>query len=63
MRLNVEVDENIIAEAKRRVGLLSDAAVIEEALLTLIKLQKQREALRLRGKFTFVDEPEETTAS
>jgi Arc/MetJ family transcription regulator len=63
MRLNVEVDESIIAEAKRRAGLLSDAAVIEEALLTLIKLQKQREALRLRGKFTFVEEPEETPAS
>jgi len=50
MRTNVEIDDELMAEALESTGLNTKKAVIEEALRTLIRLKKQGQVRSLRGK-------------
>ena len=50
MRTIIELDDALLAEAMRRTGLKTKRAVVEEALRTLVRLKRQEEIRRLRGK-------------
>jgi len=50
MRTNIEIDEKLMNDALEASGLKTKKAVVEQALKTLIKLKKQEEIKRFRGK-------------
>jgi Arc/MetJ family transcription regulator len=50
MRTNVVIDDELMAEALESTGLNTKKAVIEEALRTLVRLNKQGQVRSLRGK-------------
>ena len=50
MRTNIEIDDNLMAEAMRCSGLPTKKATVEEALRRLIRFKRQLEALEdMRG--------------
>jgi Arc/MetJ family transcription regulator len=49
MRTNIDIDDNLLAEAMRLTEMKTKKAVVEEALRRLIQLQRQTEIRRLRG--------------
>lgn len=49
MRTNVEIDDELMAEALRRTGLKTKKAVIDEALRRLVQLERQKDIRELRG--------------
>ncbi len=50
MRTNIVIDDNLMAEALKATGLQTKKEVVEEGLLTLIRLKKQEDIRSLRGK-------------
>jgi len=50
MRTNIEIDDKLMNDAFEASGLTTKKAVVEQALKTLIKLKKQEEIKRFRGK-------------
>ncbi|HMB38580.1 MAG TPA: type II toxin-antitoxin system VapB family antitoxin [Wenzhouxiangellaceae bacterium] len=50
MRTNIEIDDSLMNDALEASGLKTKKAVVEQALKTLIKLKKQEEIKRFRGK-------------
>lgn len=45
MRTNIEIDEELLAQAMRATGLPTKRATVEEGLRLLVRLRKQVEAL------------------
>jgi Arc/MetJ family transcription regulator len=50
MRTNIEIDDDLMAEAKKISGNKTKKEIVEEGLKTLIRLGKQAEIRNLRGK-------------
>ena len=50
MRINVEVDENLLAKAMRLTGINTYRKTLDEALAALTQLYEQGEVRGLRGK-------------
>jgi len=50
MRTNIVIDDKLMRDALRATGLNSKRAAVEAALRTLVRLSKQGEIRRLRGK-------------
>jgi Arc/MetJ family transcription regulator len=50
VRTNISIDQELVKEAQKLTELKTTAAVIDEALRTLIRLKKQQSILSLRGK-------------
>lgn len=51
MRINVVIDDELMAEALKSTGLSTKRAVIEEGLRTLVRLRQHRQVRPLRGKY------------
>ncbi len=49
MRTNVVLDDDLVTEAMRLTGVNTKREVIDRALRTLIRLERQRAVLGLRG--------------
>ncbi len=49
MRTNIEIDDELMAEAMRSTGLSTKKAVVDLALQTLIRLKAQGRIKELRG--------------
>jgi len=50
MRTNIEIDDELLAQAMAATGLATKRATVEEALRTLVRIRGQLEALReLKG--------------
>jgi Arc/MetJ family transcription regulator len=50
MRTNIEIDDQLIAEAMAANGQFTKRATVEEALRTVVRLHREREAVeRLAG--------------
>ena len=49
MRTNIDIDDELMAEAMRRSGLKTKKAVVEEALRTLIDVKRELDIRDLRG--------------
>jgi Arc/MetJ family transcription regulator len=49
MRTNIEIDDALMAEAMRLTGQRTKKATVEEALRRVVRLEKQKGILELRG--------------
>ncbi|HET6182002.1 MAG TPA: type II toxin-antitoxin system VapB family antitoxin [Acetobacteraceae bacterium] len=50
MRTNIDIDDQLLAEAQAVTGLPTKKAVVEEALRRIVKIDRQRKALKaMRG--------------
>jgi Arc/MetJ family transcription regulator len=50
MRTNIEIDDKLMREALRATGLKTKRETVELGLQTLVRLNRQAEIRRLRGK-------------
>jgi Arc/MetJ family transcription regulator len=60
MRMNIAIDDDLIARALEATGLKSKREVVEEGLRTLIRLHGQRDSLGLAGKVRWSGDLNET---
>ncbi len=50
MRTNIEIDDKLIEEARRITGLSTKKAIVERALVELVRREREREVLKYFGK-------------
>ena len=50
MRTNIVIDDKLMRDTLRATGLKTKRAAVEEALRTLLRLKRQAEIHRFRGK-------------
>jgi len=50
MRTNIVIDDRLMRETLRATGLKTKREAVEEGLRTLLRLSRQSELRRLRGK-------------
>jgi Arc/MetJ family transcription regulator len=50
MRTNIVIDDNLMAEAMRVTGIKTKREVVDTALRTLVRLERQRSVLELEGR-------------
>ena len=50
MRTNIVIDDKLMRDTLRATGLKTKREAVEEGLRTLLRLRKQAEIRRLRGK-------------
>lgn len=50
MRTNIEIDDKLLNDAIKWTGLKSKKATVNHALEELVKLEKRKKLLSLRGK-------------
>jgi Arc/MetJ family transcription regulator len=55
MRTNIELDDELIEEARRLTGIGTKRALVEEALRVLISSRRRRSLLELQGKIAFAE--------
>ena len=53
MRTNIEIDDKLMQEALRASGLKTKRETVELGLRTLVRLSKQAELRRFRGKWNW----------
>ncbi|QYZ66191.1 MAG: transcription regulator of the Arc/MetJ class [Gammaproteobacteria bacterium (ex Lamellibrachia satsuma)] len=53
MRTNIVIDDDLMANALKMTGLRTKREAVELGLKTLIKLKKQENIRRFRGKLTW----------
>ena len=51
MRINIEIDDELIAEALKVSGFATKKQTVEEALRLLIRLRRQKEVNQAFGKY------------
>lgn len=54
MRTNIEIDESLVDEAQHLSGLKTKRAVVDAALRMFVRVQRQKEVLKLAGKVEWV---------
>ena len=62
MRTNIEIDDNLMADALKATGLSTKKEAVELGLKALIKLNKQASIRALRGKLKWEGNLEDTRA-
>jgi Arc/MetJ family transcription regulator len=50
MRTNIEIDDKLLAQALKLTGHKTKRAVVEAGLQMLVRIKRQEEILKLRGK-------------
>lgn len=55
MRTNIELDDDLVEEARRLTGITTKRALVEEALKVLIASRRRRSLLDLKGKISFAE--------
>src|SRR5712672_1720352 len=53
MRTNIVIDDKLMRDTLRATGLKTKREAVEEALRTLLRLRRQAEIRRLRGKLNW----------
>jgi Arc/MetJ family transcription regulator len=51
--MNIEIDDRLMRDTLRATGLKTKREVVEEGLRTLLRLKKQGEIRRYRGKLAW----------
>jgi len=54
MRTNIDIDDDLIAEAMTAAGVKTKREAVEAGLRTLVRLDRQQGIRRLRGKINWV---------
>jgi Arc/MetJ family transcription regulator len=62
MRTNIVIDDKLMNDTLRATGLKTKREAVELGLRTLLRLQKQQEIRRLRGKLDWQGDLEEMRA-
>jgi Arc/MetJ family transcription regulator len=55
MRTNIDLDDELVEEARRLSGIATKKALVEEALRVLIASRRRRSLLDLEGQILFAD--------
>jgi len=55
MRTNIDLDDDLVQEARRLTGIATKKALVEEALRVLIASRRRRSLLDLEGRVSFAD--------
>ena len=55
MRTNIDLDDQLVEEARELTGITTKKALVEEALRVLIASRRRRSLLDLEGKISFAD--------
>ena len=63
MRTNIVIDDTLIAEAMRLTRIKTKRAVVDMALRTLIRLERQRAVLDLEGRIAWEGDLNQTRES
>ena len=53
MKTEIEIDDQLLDDARKLAGLKSNKDIVELALKTLVRLKKQESIRRLRGQLTW----------
>lgn len=53
MRTNIVIEDKLMYQAMKLSGIKTKRAVVEEALLRLIKMEQKKELLKMAGKIEF----------
>jgi Arc/MetJ family transcription regulator len=53
MRTNIVIDDELMAEAMEATGIKTKREVVELGLKTLLRLRRQQEVRRFRGKLAW----------
>jgi Arc/MetJ family transcription regulator len=53
MRTNIDLDQQLVAEAQRLTGIATKREVVHEALRVLIEVRRRRDLSDLAGKIRF----------
>jgi len=54
MRTNIDIDDDLIAEAMTAAGVKTKREAVEAGLRTLVRLDRQQGIRRLRGKINWI---------
>lgn len=63
MRTNIDIDDDLMAEALRRSGAPTKRAAVEEGLRLLIQTRRQAALRRLRGKVRWEGDLDQSRAT
>ena len=63
MRTNIDIDDKLLAQAKRIAGTKTKKDTVEYALRELIRRRQRRKMLELRGNFEWIGDLEEMRRS
>ncbi|MFW6198203.1 MAG: type II toxin-antitoxin system VapB family antitoxin [Acidobacteriota bacterium] len=55
MRTNIDLDDDLVAEAQRLTGIETKRGVVHEALRVLVELKRRRSLTELAGKIRFAE--------
>jgi len=55
VRTNIELDDELVDEARQLTGIATKRALVEEALRALIAARRRRSLLDLEGKIAFAE--------
>ena len=58
MRTNIEIDDELMAEAMAALGAKTKRETVEEALKRIVQISRQAEIRKFRGKFTWTGDLE-----
>jgi Arc/MetJ family transcription regulator len=53
MRTNIDLDDQLLAEARRLTGIKTKRELVHEALRVLVENRRRKSLLDLRGKIQF----------
>ncbi|MDZ7713564.1 MAG: type II toxin-antitoxin system VapB family antitoxin [Rhodovibrio sp.] len=54
MRTNIEIDDELMAEAQALSGAKTKRETVQEALRLLVQIRRQAEILRLENRFQWI---------
>jgi len=63
MRTNIDIDDDLLAEAQRIAGTTTKRATVEVALTELVARERRRRALGLRGTVDWTGDLDESRRS
>ena len=63
MRTNVVLDDDLVAEAMRLTGIKTKRELVDTALRTLVRLERQKDILALEGTVHWEGDLDEMRAS
>jgi len=60
MRTNIDIDDALLNEARKLSGQTTKKATVEEGLRLLIRLRRQEEVRKARGRYPWIGNLEES---
>lgn len=58
MRTNIEIDDRLMAETLKATGIKTKREAVEQGLRMLLRLKRQTELRKMRGKYVWEGDPD-----